>query len=48
MITFQKEAPEPFTQDALELFRQHYEEIAERTDVIELDPDLESYRHVWS
>ena len=47
MITFQKEAPEPFTQDALELFRQHYEEIAERTDVIELDPDLESYNTLY-
>jgi hypothetical protein len=43
MITFQKEAPQPFTQDALELFQNHYEEIAERTDIIKLDPDLDLY-----
>ena len=48
MITFQTEAPEPFTQDALELFRQHYEVIAERTDVIELDPDLDNYNLLYS
>jgi hypothetical protein len=43
MIKFSKEPPQPFTQDALELFEKHYDEIAERTDVIKLDPDLEKY-----
>ena len=48
MITFQKEAPEPFTQEAMDLFQKHYEEIAERTDVIVLDPDLKRYNNLYS
>jgi hypothetical protein len=47
MIVFQLEPPEPFTQDALDLFRRHYEEIAERTDVIELDPNIELYNELY-
>jgi hypothetical protein len=47
MITFQTEAPEPFTQEALDLFQKHYEEIAERTDVIELDPNIELYNELY-
>lgn len=43
MITFQKESLYPFVYQAMELFNKHYQEIAERTDVIKLDPDLESY-----
>jgi hypothetical protein len=48
MITFQKEAPEPFTQEAMALFQKHYEEIAERIDVIELDPDLKKYNQLYN
>jgi hypothetical protein len=48
MITFQKEAPEPFTQEAMALFQKHYEEIAERTDVIVLDPDLRRYNDYYN
>jgi len=44
MITFQKEPLFPFVDEALALFKEHYEEIAERTDVIELDPDLDRYK----
>jgi len=47
MITFQKEAPFPFANEATLLFKEHYEEIAERTDVIELDPDLEKYQKLY-
>jgi len=47
MIVFQKEAPEPFAQEAMELFQKHYEEIAERTDVIALDPDLKRYNNLY-
>jgi hypothetical protein len=43
MITFQKEAPMPFADEAMQLFKNHYDEIAERTDVIELDPNMEQY-----
>jgi hypothetical protein len=43
MITFQKEAPMPFADEAMKLFKDHYDEIAERTDVIELDPNMEQY-----
>jgi glycosyltransferase involved in cell wall biosynthesis len=43
MITFQQEAPSPFADEAMELFKKHYEEIAERQDVIELDPNIERY-----
>jgi hypothetical protein len=43
MITFQKEPLGPFVQEAGSLFQGHYEEIAERTDVIKLDPDLKRY-----
>lgn len=44
MITFQKEPMFPFVHEAMALFKEHYEEIAERTDVIELDPDLDRYK----
>lgn len=47
MITFQKETPEPFAQQAVQLFKDHYEEIAERQDVIELDPDIIRYKHLF-
>ena len=44
MITFQKELISTFANDAMVLFKEHYEELAERTDVIELDPDFERYQ----
>jgi hypothetical protein len=44
MITFQTEDVNPFAQEAMELFNRHYEEIAERTDVIKLDPDFNRYQ----
>jgi hypothetical protein len=47
MITFQTESPEPFTQEALALFKEHYNEIAERKDVIKLDPNLENYNTLY-
>lgn len=43
MITFQHEKLDGFVQEAKDLFKKHYDEIAERTDVIELDPDLDRY-----
>ena len=48
MITFQTEAPTPFADDAMQLFKDHYDEIAERTDVIELDPDIEKYNYLYN
>ena len=47
MITFQKEPLEKFQSfidEAVLLLKEHYEELAERTDVIELDPDVEKYQ----
>lgn len=43
MITFQKEEGRPFFEEAQDLFKKHYEEIAERTDVIKFDPNVERY-----
>ena len=48
MITFQKEAPSPFADDAVQLFKDHYDEIAERTDVIDLDPNIEQYNFMFN
>ena len=48
MITFQKEAPSPFADDAIQLFKDHYDEIAERTDVIDLDPHIEQYNFMFN
>jgi hypothetical protein len=42
-ITFQVEPLHPFVDEAKELFEKHYHEIAERTDVIKLDPDYAKY-----
>jgi hypothetical protein len=47
MITFQQEPPEPFAQQAIELFKKHYEEIGERQDVIKLDPDIVRYKQMY-
>jgi len=47
MITFQKESPEPFTTEAIELFKKHYKEIAERKDVIKLKPNLKQYNLLY-
>ena len=47
MITFQKEPPEPFAREAVELFQKHYEEVAERQDVIALDPDIIRYKRLY-
>jgi hypothetical protein len=44
MITFQTEPSQPFTEEAMVLFEQHYHEIAERTDVIKLDPNFDQYK----
>jgi hypothetical protein len=43
MITFQVEPLYPFVYELMDLFKNHYQEIAERTDVIKLDPDLDTY-----
>jgi len=43
VITFQKEEGRPFFEEAQDLFKKHYEEIAERTDVIKFDPNVERY-----
>jgi len=43
VITFQKEEGRPFFEEAQNLFKKHYEEIAERTDVIKFDPNVERY-----
>lgn len=48
MITFQQEAPSPFADEAVELFKRHYEEVAERQDVIELDPNIERYNQLYN
>jgi hypothetical protein len=48
MITFQKEAPMPFADEAMQLFKDHYDEIAERTDIIELDPDIGRYNYLYN
>ena len=48
MITFQKETPLPFADDAMQLFKDHYDEIAERTDVIELNPNVEQYNFMFN
>ena len=37
----------PFADEAMQLFKDHYDEIAERTDVIELDPNLEQYNMLY-
>ena len=42
-ITTQKEKFAHFMQEAETLFAKHYEEVAERTDVIKLDPDWDQY-----
>jgi hypothetical protein len=47
VITFQQEAPSPFADEAVELFKRHYEEVAERQDVIELDPNIERYNLLY-
>lgn len=47
MITFQKEGFLPFFDETAELFKEHYEEVAERQDVIELDPDLDKYKTLF-
>jgi hypothetical protein len=47
MITFQQEAPSPFADEAVELFKKHYEEVAERQDVIELNPNIEKYNQLY-
>jgi len=46
MITFQVDTLYPFVHEAMDLFNKHYTEIAERTDVIKLDPDLDSYERL--
>ena len=38
----------PFADEAMELFKNHYDEIAERTDVIELDPNIEQYNFLYN
>jgi hypothetical protein len=43
MLTFQKESLHPFVEEAVQLFEKHYEEIAERRDVIQLDPNIQLY-----
>lgn len=43
-VTFQKEPLEPAFWEAQELFRAHWDEIAEMKDVNVLDPDVDEYR----
>ena len=47
MITFQKEPPNPFTKEAIALFKKHYQELAERKDVIKLKPNLKMYNNLY-
>jgi hypothetical protein len=44
MITFQVENSEKFIESAMPLLEGHYKEIAERTDVIKLNPNFDSYK----
>jgi hypothetical protein len=43
MITYQHEKFNDYFEEAKDLLQKHYEEIAERTDVIKLDPDVDRY-----
>jgi len=45
MITFQKEDSR-FAKEAQKLFEDHYDEIAERTDVIKLNPNFDAYNQL--
>jgi len=47
MVTFQKEDFLPFFDEAPALFQEHYEEVAERIDVIKLEPDLNRYKGLF-
>jgi hypothetical protein len=48
VIEFKREEDgESFFKEAQELFVKHYEEIAERTDVIKFDPNVERYRELF-
>lgn len=48
MITFQHEPVMPFLSENMDVLRKHYEEIAERTDVIELNPNIPLYEELYS
>ncbi len=43
MITFQEEKSQPFVTDAIELFKKHYDELAERPDIIKFKPNFKTY-----
>jgi hypothetical protein len=43
MITFQEEKSQPFLNEAIQLFKDHYEELAERPDVIKFKPNFKMY-----
>ena len=47
MVTFQKEDFMQVFSEATELLRGHYEEVAERQDVIPLDPDVARYQKMF-
>jgi hypothetical protein len=48
MITFQKEEFHPFISEAKDLLKDHYNEIAQRTDIIKLDPDWKRYTKLYN
>jgi len=47
MVTFQKEDFKQVFSEATELLRKHYAEVAERQDVIALDPDEARYQKLF-
>jgi hypothetical protein len=46
MLTYQHEKFDDYYSEVKDLWQQHYEEIAERTDVIKLDPDVDRYKYL--
>lgn len=48
MITFQKETGKVFEEDSPALYPQHYEEMAEYTDKIKLDPMIGTYWKLYN
>jgi hypothetical protein len=47
MITFQEETFQPFLNDALLIFKQHYLELAEHPKKIEYNPNLKAYYKLY-
>lgn len=47
MIQFKKEEGRSFFYEAQDLFKKHYDEIAERQDVIKFEPNVEKYAELY-